>query len=161
MSLLLGCFVFYTFMMYNLNEVSDKIDILSCMENGLNNEQIKELYKQDIEDVLTATDLKVILIDYFDVDLNDDGHVDKIVTIRSPLHSSSGGDSLDFLISDNSGSYTKISSLTIQLYDQLGNDDASIYISNNKTNGYYDIIISKDDNTDILSFVNGEYQKNI
>lgn len=155
--LLVG-FIFYMSMRSDSSEDLHRMDILDCMETGLENKQIKELYKQDIADVLTLTDSKVILIDYFDVDLNEDGYIDKIVTIRSPLHSSSGGDRLDFLIGNKSGGYTKISNLTIQLYDQFGSNDASLYISDNKTNGYYDIIISKDENTKELSFAEGKYQ---
>ncbi len=141
------------------DEYFDKVNILDNMQDGMGNEEIKEVYKQDIDDVMTMTTAKGISIGYYHVDLNDDSYMDKIVIVASPLHSGSGGDSLDFLINDKAGGYEILSNYVMDLF----RDDRRMYISDNKTNGYYDIMIFFDDDEKVrlLSFENGKYDLQI
>lgn len=133
-------------------------NILENMKDGLKNVVIKQLYKQDIEDVYKLTTCRTIDIKYIDFDLNDDGFMDKIVTVRSPLHSSSEGDSLDFLINNKDGTYTRLSNLIIPLYAQSPEySNARVCILAKVTNGYHNINIFGEDSTIVLVFKNGKY----
>ena len=64
------------------------------MSNGLENEIIRAISDNDIRDVYEMTYAKYIEIWYYETDLNDNGHDDIIVIVRSPLHSGSHGDNL-------------------------------------------------------------------
>lgn|GEM_PF-6686800 len=104
------------------------------------------------------TDSKTIDIKYIDFDLNEDGFIDKIVTIRSPLHSGSEGDSLDFLINNKDGTYTRLSNLIIPLYAQSPEyNNAKVCISEQLTNGYHNINIYVEDKIIVLVFRDGQY----
>ena len=125
------------------DQLSD--NIMLSMKDGKADSIVSKIYAEDISDAVTITFSKTIAIEYFDYDLNSDGIIDKIVTIRSPLHSGSGGDTVDFLIGNSDGTYRRISALVLRLYDVGGdiedNENASIYILESKTNGFYDILI--------------------
>lgn len=116
----------------------------SAFKNGMNDDILKEYYKQDIEDVMSMTESKHIVISYFDYDFNSDGLIDKFVIIASPLHSGSGGDSVNILINNGDGTYKRASNLVMQILNQHTMEiSPSIYIST-QTNGYHDIILIGD-----------------
>lgn len=133
-------------------------NIVLKMKDGLENPDILEYYKQDIMDVKTITNSKMIYIKYYDVDLNEDGLVDKIVYIRSPLHSGAHGDNLAILLHEDE-SYKEIFSITIPLMCQDVDMTAigEMYILNNKTNGFNDIKLSDGQNIILLKYANGKY----
>ena len=73
------------------NISSANFNILSAMKNGLLNEELLEYYQEDIKIVDEMGDQ--IIIDYYDVDLNGDNQMDKIVHLAgSAYHSGSHGD---------------------------------------------------------------------
>lgn len=84
-----------------------KENILLHLRNGLEEPAITAYYHQDIEDVKKISNGD-IRIEYYDVDLNGDGVEDKIVTIRSPLHFGSMGDSFQILLNDGIDNYESI-----------------------------------------------------
>ena len=133
-------------------------NIVLKMKDGLENPEILEFYRQDIIDVKTITNSKIIDIKYYDADLNEDGFVDKIVYIRSPLHSGAHGDNLSILLNDGK-SYRKIFSISIPLMCQ--DTDMTVigemYILKNKTNGFYDIRLSDGENIILLKYENDIY----
>ena len=107
-------------------------------------------------DVESTTFSKVIQIKYYDYDLNEDGNVDKIVTIQSPIHSGSHGDALDFLIATDNGSYRRISNLTVQMYGKE-KASANMFILNDITNGFHDILIQNGKRKIVLKYQNDYY----
>ena len=144
-------------------------NIVLKMKDGLENPEILEYYKQDIIDVKTITNSKIIEIKYYDIDLNDDGLKDKIVYIASPLHSGSYGDSFNILI-NNGESYDRILYWTIWLWDQYYDEDGEevvevgeLYVLPEKTNGFHNIEIFdlRFRNRSILTYVDGKYQMEI
>ena len=137
-------------------------NIVLKMKDGLEDPEILEYYKQDIMDVKTITNSKMICIKYYDVDLNEDGLVDKIVYINSPLHTGSHGDSLNILI-NNGSSYDRILYLTVLLFEDCYKEDTKkgeIYIMPKKTNGFYNLEIFsiRSGNRLVLTYSEGEYQ---
>ncbi|WP_092454693.1 hypothetical protein [[Clostridium] fimetarium] len=127
------------------NESVDK-NILPKMQDGLENSDILIYYKQDIDDVNNVTNSKSIKIWYYDIDLNDDGLVDKIVIIRSSLYSGSQGDTFDILIRKSNGTFMNASPFSvIPLYtqDNIPEKDTSVAILKARSNGFYDIEIRK------------------
>ena len=145
--------------------LDNKTDIMLNMLNGNKNSVVSEIYARDIMDVENLTFAKKIIIEYYDCDLNSDGIVDKIVTVRSPLHSGSHGDTLDFLIGNGDGTYQQISGLIVQLYAQgEGYQSTSMYLLDSETDGFYDILINNNDgsvlddqDTILLKYENGRY----
>lgn len=139
-----------------ISQTHSKEDLLANMSNGLTDSLICEIYAEDILDVESITFSKVIQIKYYDYDLNEDGNVDKIVTIQSPIHSGSHGDALDFLIATDNGSYRRISNLTVQMY---GKEKASakMFILNDITNGFHDILIHNGKRKIVLKYQNDYY----
>lgn len=135
---------------YHMIVIEDEI---SDMKDGMNDDILKEYYKQDIEDVMNLTTAKHIVIRYFDYDFNSDGLTDKFVIIASPIHSGSGGDSIDILINNGDGTYSNVSGYVMRILDESDQPSFPIYIST-QTNGYHDIIIFGEQ-TRTLSF-NGE-----
>lgn len=133
-------------------------NIVYYMKNGLENPDILQYYKEDIENVETMTN-GTIKIRYYDIDLNEDGMDDKIVYIRSPLHTGSHGDSFTILLNEGSG-YTKILTMAISLYyqDVELTPIGEVYIMKDKTNGFHDIKVSTDEYRFFLKYENGRYQ---
>lgn len=135
-------------------------NILLDLKNGLKDPTLTAYYHQDIDDVKKFSNGD-IQIDYYDVDLDGDGRKDKIVIIRSPLHSGVMGDSLQILLSDQIDNYKTIFYGVYQFYDQNSNRDevlGMVHILKNKTNGFYDIEIVSDDNVTILKYIDGKYR---
>ena len=140
-------------------------NIVLKMKDGLENPEILEYYKQDIIDVETITKGS-IKIKYYDVDLNEDGLMDKIVHIASPLHTGAHGDSLHILINQGE-SYENILCLTIFLYEEgIGGtptEVGEIYIMPEKTNGFHNIriISAVYGNETIWQYSEGSYERAI
>ena len=142
-------------------------NIVLKMKDGLENPEILEFYKQDIINVETMTK-GTIRIKYYDIDLNDDGLMDKIVYIASPLHSGSHGDSFNILI-NNGESYDRILYWTLLLWAQYRRDGEEVvdvgelYVLPEKTNGFHNIEIFdlRFGNRLFVTYVDGEYQMEI
>ena len=119
-------------------------NILTNMQDGLENSDILNYYKQDIDDVNNIAISKSINIWCYDIDLNDDELVDMIVIFRSSLQSSSQGDKFDVLIRNSNGTFMNASPFSvIQLYTQgnIPEEDTSVTILKARSNGFYDIEI--------------------
>lgn len=144
-------------------------NIVLKMKDGLENPEILEFYKQDIIDVKTITNSKIIEIKYYDIDLNDDGLMDKLVYIESPLHSGSMGNSFNILI-NNGESYDRILYCTLLLWDQYYDENweefeevGELYVLPEKTNGFHNIEIFslRFGNRLLLTYEDGKYQMEI
>lgn len=130
------------------------------MEDVIKDDKIIQFYEEDIQDVENLTNGS-ITIKSCDIDLNEDGLADKLVSIISPLHSGSHGDMFQILLNDESG-FRDIYSATLLLYYQGGGDYrfvGDIYILNSKSNGFYDIKIVTDGNSFILRYQNDKYMR--
>ena len=136
----------------------NKTDIVKKMNTGLENELIRTIYANDIQDVYAMTNSKHIEIWYYETDLNDDGYNDIITIVRSPLHSGSHGDSFDIWINDGYGEYDEVSSVSVvKILADNPEYNGKIYIANKKTNGFRNIDI-KCDNDINLMYENGKYR---
>lgn len=139
-------------------------NIVLYMQDGFEDSDIVQYFKQDIEDVEALTNGS-IRIKYYDFDINDDGFTDKIVYIASPLHSGAHGDSLRILVY-NGESYEEVLSMTALLWEQYREkgfevtEMGELYIMPEKTNGFYDIKVKgfRFDNELILKYKDGFYQ---
>lgn len=128
------------------------------MKDGLLDSHVRGYYQNDINDVyrLSNTDIE---IRYEDIDLNDDGYIDKLVIVRSGLHSGSGGDTFDILINDKEGNWVNASTTVLQTYDQ--NNDTSmstIYVAKQMANGFHNIIYENYQGRALLIYENGMYE---
>lgn len=134
-------------------------NMLLHLKNGLDDSVLTAYYHQDIDDVKKFSNSD-IQIEYYDVDLNGDGWKDKIVTIRSPLHSGAMGDTLQILLNDGTGNYETIFDGDFPLYmrDESRKCMGNINVLNNKTNGFYDIEIISGGNETIIKYEDGRYR---
>lgn len=138
-------------------------NIVLEMKDGFENPEILEYYKQDIIDVETITTSKRISIKYYDTDLNEDGLMDKIVYISSPLHTGTHGDSLHVLLNEGD-SYRKLLLLTVLLFEDCFEEGdtkmGEMFIMPQKTNGFHNIEIFnlRFENRLILRYSDGKYQ---
>lgn len=132
-------------------------DILLHLRNGLEDPAVTAYYHQDIEDVKKLSDGD-IQIEYCDVDLNGDGAKDKIVIMRSPLHSGSMGDAFQILLNDGTDNYGNIFYGIYRFYTQdSGEILGEVNILSGKTNGFYNIeIVSGGDQT-VIKYADGRY----
>lgn len=136
---------------------SNKINIVEKMSNGLENEIIKKIYADDIQDVYEMTYAKYMEIWYYETDLNDNGHDDIIVIVRSPLHSGSHGDSLDIWINDGNGEYNNVFEVVTRILADNPEYNGQIFISDKTTNGFKNIEIICENNI-ILTYKDGIYK---
>lgn len=143
---------------YETNGLSSDLNLLEYMQDGLEEPSLVNFYQQDINDVNKLTNGSII-IRYYTADLNEDGLDDKIVSVISPLHSGSHGDSFDILI-NNGNSYSDLSYLTIPLWHQDSEftPAGSVYILEDTTNGFHDIRITFGEYNLILQCEDGIYQ---
>lgn len=126
-------------------------------KDGLTDSAIMEFYQEDIEELKKISDIP-IEIHYCDVDLNDDGVDEKIVTIRSAYHSGSHGDYFGILgkIED---SYEGLFSCTVPLWNASDNVFVGkVYILESMSDGYHDIEIIADGADTVLRYEEGKYQ---
>ena len=137
--------------MFNSENNLYSINLLSIAKDGLTDEIVSEIYKQDIIDVREITSSQHIEIWYIDADLNDDGYIDKLVIVQSPLHSGSGGNFFAVLRNNKDGTYTDLSSIILRIGKSFfeGQEEiyGELYLSEHRTNGYHDIIVKIDDNS--------------
>jgi len=139
-------------------------NIVPYMQDGFENPDILQYFKQDIEDVKNLTKGDIV-IKYYNIDLNDDDLDDKIVYIISPLHSGTRGDSFIILI-NNGKSYDSVFYVAVILWDQYKENGMEVtemgemYIMPEKTNGFYDIKLKdlKYKNNLLLRYEDGQYQ---
>ena len=136
--LVMMVFLLLVIVMIIIRVRSGNQNIVLEMKDGLENPDILEYYKQDIKDVKTITNSKMIYIKYYDVDLNEDG--------------------LAILLHEDE-SYKEIFSITIPLMCQDVDMTAmgEMYILNNKTNGFYDIKLSDGQNIILLKYADDIY----
>ena len=141
------------------NDIDENINILEYMKDGMENAAIVDYYQEDIYNVMTMTNSKMIEIRYYEVDLNDNGMKDLIVSFISPLHSGTQGDSFQILFCDGKHYFKNHISYTFKLYYQ--NRDytpvGQVYILPNKTNGYHDLEIFTDETHFFLKYQKGAY----
>ncbi len=134
-------------------------NLLYSLENGMVDEELTALYKDDIIDVESMTK-GTIVIRYCDLDLNSDGLLDKLVFIQSPLHSGSHGDTFEILLNEG-GTYTKISdTFTFQLFMQDGTKQPGGVVKrhNRRREGFRDIEIVTAEEKIRLGYEDGKYQ---
>lgn len=157
----LGCFCKQGVTILNTEEnnvPASDFNILLDMRDGLSDADILAYYKSDIEDVEAITN-GGITIDYYDVDLNEDNQMDKIVHIRSALHSGSHGDMLNILIKDGNG-YREALTGTYRLFSQWEDDPlGEIYIMESISEGFHDIRMISDGVEIILQYEEDVYHQ--
>lgn len=128
---------------------------LEHMKDGMQNSSVNEFYYADQQEVNSVTDVKMIL-KYTDVDLNNDGLEDKIVIIRSPIHSGSQGDSFEILLNINA-TFIKAYTGVFRLYSQEGDALGSVVVLTEVNNGWKSIKVETDDKTITLQYNNEKY----
>ena len=114
------------------------------MLDGLDDSILVDYYDEDIQFVYEFTESKHIQIDYFDVDLNSDGLKDKIVILKSPVHSGSAGDSVHILLNHEDGSLDNLFSNHLQLFSQAPLSaliETEFFVTDEKTNGFCGLIV--------------------
>ena len=116
-------------------------NIVPYMREALDNPILREKYADDIYMVENHTISGWADFYYYEFDLNSDGNMDKIVTLNSGLHGGWNGTALDFLIGNADGTFDKITGQSVFLYGVGEGFHASMYILDEKTNGFYDILI--------------------
>lgn len=130
------------------------------MKDGMDAPATRKFFQKDIETVETLSKVPV-KIRYFDVDLNGDGLQDKVVIIRSPLHSGSAGDAFRILI-NNGDSYANSNYMTLRLYHGDSVDliipGASVRILKSKNNGFHTFKINSRSVEFFLVYENGRYR---
>lgn len=127
------------------------------MKDAMADEEIVQFYEEDIQQVELLTNGD-ITIKSCDVDLNEDGLPDRLVSIISPLHSGSHGDTFHILLNEE-GILKKICSITLRLYEQSVDFPLAgeIYILDKQSSGFHDIQIITDENSFILCYEDGGY----
>lgn len=132
-------------------------NILLLMTNGMEDTSIVEIYQKDIDNVEALTQGEIKIYQY-EIDLNEDSQVDKIVCIQSSLHSGSHGDTVQILINEN-GEYREVLHDTYRLFMQDSSYKAlgEIYILPSKQDGFKDIQVKTDEAKLILRYESGRY----
>ena len=86
------------------------------LHNGLENQTIIDICIDDINDVRKKNCADSLLsIDYAMYDLDEDGLADFIVSISSPLHTGSQGDTVYIFKNDGDGHFNRIGCFSIQI----------------------------------------------
>ena len=131
------------------------------------NTLLKEYLKDDIESDIEMSKIGVtarLEIDYFIYDFNADGLDDYLVCLDGYLFSGSGGNVVRIYIRENEESLRKILDLNVRLHEtNYPNQHAPIAILNEKSDGYYAIVLPEsnyilryDKDTDWYEFHEGE-----
>lgn len=131
------------------------------------NTLLKEYLKDDIESDIEMSKIGVtarLEIDYFIYDFNADGLDDYLVCLDGYLFSGSGGNVVRIYIRENEESLRKILDLNVRLHEtNYPNQHAPIAILNEKSDGYYAIVLPEsnhilryDKDTDRYEFHEGE-----
>jgi hypothetical protein len=133
-------------------------------KNGLEDPIILEYYKEDIQFIYEFTESRNISIDCYNIDLNGDGFDDLIVLLESSMHGGSAGNRINILLNNEDSSYTNIAAnstlLQIETFPPFNNESmAEFYVSDEKTDGFYNIIIKYNGETIAeLHCVDGVYR---
>ena len=98
LAIFLTLFILTIFINMNVCNFENR-NILKHMKDGLENTAIMAVYQDGFSDMANITDEPAI-VNYIDIDLNNDGQIDKIVIIRSVVHTGSRGDTFEFLLND-------------------------------------------------------------
>ena len=131
------------------------------------NTLLKEYLKDDIESDIEMSKIGVtarLEIDYFIYDFNADGLDDYLVCLDGYLFSGSGGNVVRIYIRENEESLRKILDLNVRLHEpNYPNQHAPIAILNEKSDGYYAIVLPEsnhilryDKDTEWYEFYEGE-----
>lgn len=131
------------------------------------NTLLKEYLKDDIESDIEMSKIGVtarLEIDYFIYDFNADGLDDYLVCLDGYLFSGSGGNVVRIYIRENEESLRKILDLNVRLHEtNYPNQHAPIAILNEKSDGYYAIVLPEsnhilryDKDTEWYEFHEGE-----
>lgn len=149
---------FFFFLVYKKEISYSNKNILEYMVNGLEDFSITKFYKKEINDVQSMGN-GVVKIKCYDVDLNNDGLIDKLVSIRSPIHSGSYGDTFEIL-ENNGEEFNRVLTRIFRLYSQEADfvPISSVHILKTQTNGFYDIEIDLNEEKIILKYQKDGYQ---
>lgn len=140
------------------NSITKHINILEDMDDGMENADLLEYYKDDIQAVKDMGSKSGIKIRYYETDLNDDGLQDMIVYIRSAYHSGTLGDRFEILM-NHEHTYESVSHITVRLFTVDMEVFGCVYLLEEKINDYYDLEVVGDDNIHFfLRYDRGEYQ---
>lgn len=140
------------------NSITEHINILEDMDDGMENAALLKYYKDDIQVVKDMGSESGIKIRYYETDLNDDGLQDMIVYIRSAYHSGTLGDRFEILM-NHERTYRSVSHITIGLFTEDMEVLGCVYLLKEKTNDYYDLEVIGDDNIHFfLRYDRGKYQ---
>lgn len=154
----IGITVFTMSKKQNNNKPYYKVDIVPELKDGLQDDMILSYFKEDIDMVAVSGSLVPLEIYFYDFDLNEDGYIDKIVILRSAIHSSAHGDSLCFLLSSYDGTYSIVDGPTMYILSgSKEGKDNEMYISQKRTNGCHDIYVIGD-RIRALAYENGRYE---
>jgi hypothetical protein len=151
-----------------------ELNILAHMKDGFENELVKELLKEEIEeyedlrkDVPILSEMGII---YYFVDLNGDGKEDLIVMYVGSSYFSGWGRYCFNVYINTDSQYELAISTQFRLFNlrymfnfpDESDVFGSIHISPNTTNGYHDILITTDDyivEEHTLVYRDGKYDK--
>lgn len=126
------------------------------MKDGRGDSTVNEFYTAALQEVNNITDVEITL-KYVNVDLNIDGLEDKIIIIRSPIHSGSHGDRFEILLNIN-GTFNKAFTGVFQLYSQEWDAVGSVTVLNEVNNGWKNIKVETDGKTITLRY-GGNFNK--
>ena len=101
------------------------------MNDGLQNEVVKQLYEKEFSELRELSSSPAI-VNVYEYDLNHDEINDKIVFLRSAIHSSTGGDTLQIWMS-NGAEFEKVLDEIFYLMDMDNQFVAEAYIVDNYT----------------------------
>ena len=148
---LLVSIIFISVKIYNFTDSN----ILNYMKDVRTDKTIMSVYQSDFNEIAVLMDASTI-VKYVDVDLNGDGQMDKIVVIRSAIHSGSQGDMFEILLND-SGTFNRIYTGVIRLYSQEWEVVGSVKVSDVSAGEFKSIKINTGYNQIILGYKNGVY----
>lgn len=133
-------------------------NILNVMQDGMTDAAITNFYKEEIKAVEELTNADITIYCYT-VDLNGDKQEDKIIYLRSPLHSGSHGDTVEIVMQEN-GEYRKVMTGIYRLFpqDEAGKSLGAIHILTDRSEGVSDIEIITDGKQFVLEYRDGRYQ---
>lgn len=115
-------------------------------QNAYDNDTLKEILKDDIEDSRRLYEEGVIssplFIDYFSFDFNDDGLEDYLTCYHGSGWEGSGGNHVSIYIQESDGSLSRVFSITMRLNESAWpNEHAPMAILNEKDDGYYAFVL--------------------
>ncbi|MBQ6887095.1 MAG: hypothetical protein IJN54_06245 [Lachnospiraceae bacterium] len=136
---------------YNILEY----DICGTKRVDYENTILKEYVKKDIEDAMRVS--SKFSIDYHLFDFNDDGMEDYLVCFDGIVWSEEAGDLVRIYIQEENGNLRRVFNRNLHIHENEIDGHASLVILEQKTNGYYDIVVPN--STQIMRYnrKKGEY----